>query len=190
MSAPAGSEPGYAYRQAGVVRRFARRSAATRPVSWTYARIQPPIDRFVYRLTRGRTTLSASIAGLPIVMLTTTGARSGEPRTQPVLGLPDGDDVVVIASNYGRSNHPSWYHNLRADPRARVTIARRGYEAAASELAGPERDRYYDRAVEIYPGFRHYERWAAPRRIRVLRLSPTVGDNGGKSGPKPRSPSE
>ena len=190
MSAPTGPEPGYAYRKAGVVRRLARRSAAARPVSWTYARIQPPIDRFVYRLTRGRTTLSMWIADLPIVMLTTTGARSGEPRTQPVLGLPDGDDVVVIASNYGRPRHPSWYHNLRADPSARVTIAGRGYEATASELAGPERDRYYDRAVEIYPGFRHYERWAAPRRIRVLRLSPAVGDNVGGSGPKPRSPSE
>jgi deazaflavin-dependent oxidoreductase (nitroreductase family) len=189
MRATAGSGPRYGYREAGVVRRLARRSAATRPVAWVYARIQPPIDRFVYRLTRGRTTLSATIAGLPIVMLTTTGARSGEPRTQPVLGLPDGDDVVVIASNYGRPRHPSWYHNLRADPSARVTIAGRGYDATASELAEPERDRYYERAVEIYPGFRHYERWAAPRRIRVLRLSPPVGDNVGGSGTKPRSSS-
>ena len=123
-------------------------------------------------------------------MLTTTGARSGAPRTQPVLGLPDGDGVVVIASNYGRPRHASWYHNLRAAPRARVATAGRRYEATASELSGPERDRYYDRAVEIYPGFRHYERWAAPRRIRVLRLSPAVGDNVGGTVPKPRSPSE
>ena len=55
-------------------------------------------------------------------MLTTTGARSGRQITSPILGFPDDDDMVVIASNYGQARHPAWYHNLRADPRARLAV--------------------------------------------------------------------
>ena len=81
---------------------------------------------------------------------------------------------------------------LHAAPEERRDLADqlKKAEEAALELSGPERDRYYDRAVEIYPGCRHYERWEAPRRIRVLRLRPAVGDNVRGTVPKPRSPSE
>ena len=76
----------------------------------------PRIDRGMFRLSRGRTTFSAWISGLPIIMLTTTGARSGQPRTLPVLALPEGDRLVLIASNFGLPSNPGWYHNLRAQP--------------------------------------------------------------------------
>jgi F420H(2)-dependent quinone reductase len=93
-------------------------------------------------LTRGRTTFSSLIAGLPVVMLTTTGARSGLQRTLPLLGIPQDDSVVVIASNFGRSRDPGWYHNLRANPQA----------------------------IEIYPGWRQYRERAAHRRIPIIEL--------------------
>jgi deazaflavin-dependent oxidoreductase (nitroreductase family) len=160
------------YDDVGPFHRAVRRTAATRPLALLYGRIQQPTDTFVFRLTRGRTTLSSWLAGVPLVMLTTTGARSGLPRTLPVLGLDDGDAVVVIASNFGRPHHPFWYHNLRAHPDARVVVDGATRELRARELEGAERDRYFARAVAIYPGFERYRTWAKGRRIPVIRLEP------------------
>lgn len=137
-----------------------------------YGVIQQPLDELVYRLSRGGTTASSWLAGVEITMLTTTGARTGLPRTLPVLGLPDGDAVIVIASNFGRPRNPSWYHNLRANPHATVVLGGVTRELVARELDGPERERDYRRGEEIYPGFTHYCRWASNRRIPVLRLEP------------------
>jgi deazaflavin-dependent oxidoreductase (nitroreductase family) len=160
------------YRRSRPFYRVVRRTAATRPLAKLYGVIQQPVDRLVYRLTRGRTTASSWLGGVKITMLTTTGARSGKPRTLPVLGLPDGDDMIVIASNYGRPRNPSWYHNLVANPRATVVFDGISREVTAYELSGAERERSYRRGEEIYPGFSHYPRWTGNRRIPVLRLKP------------------
>src|ERR1700747_1928172 len=87
-----------------------------------FARAAPRIDRPVYRLTRGRHTFASLLSGIPVVMLTTTGARSGQLRTVPVLGLPTSDGLAVIASNFGQHQHPGWYHNLRANPEGSVAV--------------------------------------------------------------------
>ena len=159
------------YREAGPARRIVRRTAATRPLAWLYGRIQQPLDTLVYRLSRRRTTLSSWMAGVQLLMLTTTGARSGLRRTLPVLAIRDGEAFIVIASNFGRPRHPSWYHNLRADPRAWAEVEGRGGRFVARELTGAERDRGFRLGAEIYPGFHHYVRWAG-REIPVLRLDP------------------
>jgi deazaflavin-dependent oxidoreductase (nitroreductase family) len=160
------------YRQSHPLQRLVRRSAATRPLARLYSRIQPPLDRLVYRVTGGRATLSSALSGIPVSMLTTTGARTGMSRTLPVLALPDGDDVILIASNFGRPRHPSWYHNLRADPNA--TVVTRGVSRAlvAREISGAERERCYARAEELFPPFTRYPGWAGEREIPVLRLQP------------------
>lgn len=137
-----------------------------------YGRIQQPADTLVYRASRGRTTLTSWLAGVRLVMLTTTGARTGRPRTLPLLGLHDGEAIVVIASNFGRPRHPAWYLNLRAHPQAWVAVDGVTRAVEARELAGDERERHFLRAVEIYPGFERYRRWAAGRAIPVLRLEP------------------
>ena len=111
------------YRQADRLRRAVRRTAATRPMARLYGVIQQPLDLLVHRRTRGRTTLTSWLADVEVTMLTTTGARSGLPRTVPVLGLDTDDGLLLIASNFGRPRHPGWYHNLRADPRATVVTS-------------------------------------------------------------------
>ena len=135
-----------------------------------YARIQQPLDELVYRMTGQRTTLSAWLSGIEVSMLTTTGAKTGKPRTLPVLALPDGEDAIVIASNFGRPRHPSWYHNLRAHPRATIVTAGVRREFVARELSGAAREHWYARAEEIFPPFTCYPRWAGEREIPVLRL--------------------
>lgn len=99
---------------AGVLRRFLRTTATTAPMSWLCARTLHRLDNIVHRITAGRTTFTGLVTGLPMIMLTTTGAKSGRPRTLPLVGLRDEGRVIVIASSYGRSRHPAWYHNLRA----------------------------------------------------------------------------
>ena len=162
----------YEHRAANPFRRVVRVTAGWAPVSWFYARTLHHIDRVVYRLTRGRATFVSWVAGLPIVMLTTTGAKSRRRHTCPLVGLPDGDRLVVIASNYGQERNPAWYHNLRANPRATIKFEGATREVVARELEGEERDRHYERGIEIYPGWTTYRRRAAHRRIPVLELSP------------------
>ena len=159
------------YRNSRILHRVVRRTAATRPMAKIYGVIQQPLDDLIYRITRGRTTASSWLSGVKITMLTTTGAKSGRPRTLPVLGVPDGKDLIVIASNFGRPRNPSWYYNLRANPRATVVFDGISRELMAHEISGPERERSYLRGEEIYPGFTHYRRWTN-REIPVLRLEP------------------
>ena len=159
-------------RRPGPLRRVVRKGAEIIPMPLLPAGVLPRLDRGFFRLTRGRTTLSAWVSGLPIVMLTTTGARSGQPRALPILGLPDGDRLVVIASNFGRQQHPGWYYNLRAHPLAVISWERATVEMRARELTGDERQRYLTRSNATYPWWEQSHRRAAPRQIPVIMLEP------------------
>jgi deazaflavin-dependent oxidoreductase (nitroreductase family) len=159
-------------RRQGPLRRLVQKAAAVVPASLIPTRTLPRIDRAFYRLSHGHTTFSAWVSGLPIVMLTTTGARTGQPRTLPVLGLPGGDHLVVIASNYGRRGNPGWYHNVLADPRAEVSWGGSAVQMRARELKGEERQLYIDRGLEAYPWWEQYHRRAAPREVPVIMLEP------------------
>ena len=162
----------YAFGQANPLRRFVRVSAAWPPVSWFYVRTLHHIDRIVFRLTRGRATFTSWVAGLPIVMLTTTGAKSGRRHTLPLVALPEGERLMVIASNYGQHRNPAWYHNLRAHPAATVVFEGTERQMTARELEGDEREREYARGIEIYPGWKAYRKRAAHRQIPVIELTP------------------
>jgi deazaflavin-dependent oxidoreductase (nitroreductase family) len=159
------------YEQVRAFPRLIRRTGGTRPMAWLYGHIQEPLDRFVYRCTSGRATLTTWLGDVEMAMLTTTGAKSGQTRTHVVLAIPDGQRLVVIASNYGRQHHPAWYHNLRANPRASIEIAGVARDVVAHELHGAERERYYQRGVEVYPGFTLYRR-RVHREIPVLAFDP------------------
>jgi deazaflavin-dependent oxidoreductase (nitroreductase family) len=166
------------YREANQVQRFLRWSATTAPMSWLYLRMLHHLDRLSYRLTRGRHSLSSWLSGLPVVMLTTTGARTGQQRTAPVIAVPDGVNLVVIASNWGQRQHPAWYHNLRAHPEATVTVGGIARQVRAHEAIGEERDRLWQQDLEVYPGRTTYALRAANRPIPVMVLAPVNGQPG------------
>ncbi|QRY52399.1 nitroreductase family deazaflavin-dependent oxidoreductase [Mycolicibacterium septicum] len=130
-----------------------------------------PLEAPVMKATRGRARLSFSI---PVLVLTSTGARSGKRYETPLAYFTDGDDVVLIASNYGRDRHPSWYHNLLAHPDCELHIGSRGGRFVAREVAGDDRDRLYALAADrLNKGWNVYEqRTDGIRTIPVLRLSP------------------
>jgi deazaflavin-dependent oxidoreductase (nitroreductase family) len=160
------------YDRANRVHKLVRRFAASGPGSWLFARIAHRLDRPINRLTRGRHTLGSAITGLPVVMLTTTGAKSGQPRTVPVLGIPFGGGVAVIASNFGQHRHPAWYYNLRARPDAQVVIDGVRRPVRAVEANAEQRAEIWREGLRVYPGFSQYERRASHRRISVFVLEP------------------
>lgn len=155
------------------LRRILRDLSATASVSWVLSRTLHRADKLVFRLTEGKHTLSSLMTGLPVVMLSTTGARSGKVRAVPVLGLRDGDRIVVFASGYGqRVRFPAWYHNLRSEPEARVAVEGLDRRVRAYEAEGEERDLLWHKGLEIYPGFADYEQRVAGCHIPVMVLSP------------------
>ncbi len=129
--------------------------------------------RPVYRLTRGRHTFASLVSGIPLVMLTTTGARSGQPRTVPVLRLPTTEGLAVIASNFGQQRHPAWYYNLRANREGSVAVEGQSRRFRAAEAEGDRRRRIWEEGLRVYPSWSQYERRAANRRIAVFVLEPT-----------------
>ena len=158
------------FREANPLQRGLRRFAASRPGAWFFAHVLHHVDRPIFRMTRGRHTLASALAGLPIVMLTTIGAKSGKPRTVPLLGLPVEDGVAVIASNFGQHHNPAWMHNLLAHPEGEYAIdgVRRRYRAVLAE--GERRAAIWQQGLRIYPGWSQYERRTAHRDIRVFVL--------------------
>jgi deazaflavin-dependent oxidoreductase (nitroreductase family) len=165
-----GSPEPLSFAQANVMQRLNRRFAASGPGSWFFARVLHRIDGPVHRATGGRYTLGSLLSGLPVVMLTTKGARSGKARTVPVLGLPTPDGLAVIASNYGQARHPGWYYNLHADPSGEITVAGVTRPFRASVAEGDARERIWQYGLRIYPGWSQYEQRAAHRKIDIFIL--------------------
>jgi deazaflavin-dependent oxidoreductase (nitroreductase family) len=156
-----------------VVRALLLRALSSAPARLLLERGLPRVDRAVYRLTGRRRSLSALLSGLPVVELTTTGARTGRPRRVLLLGLFDGDRVVVTAANWGGPRNPGWYHNLRARPEAVVAVDGRTRPVVAHEAEGAERDRLWRMGLERVP-VRLGSRWEdnPHRRIPVVVLVP------------------
>jgi deazaflavin-dependent oxidoreductase (nitroreductase family) len=105
-----------------------------------------------------------------LVLLTTTGAQTGRPHTTPVMFQPDGDRLLVIASNAGAPKTPDWYHNLVAEPRVTVEVGQDSYQAEASVLIGPEREQQWAALKAAYPFFADHERQAG-RIIPIVALT-------------------
>ena len=154
-------------------RKLARDLSATAPVSWLLSHTLHRVDKLVFRLTQGKRTFSSLVAGLPVIMLSTTGARSGKFRIVPVLGLLDGDRMAVFASGYGENaRRPAWYYNFRTEPEARVSIQGAIRPVLAYEAEGEKRDRLWCKGLEVYPGFVGYQQRIGEQHIPVMVLSP------------------
>jgi deazaflavin-dependent oxidoreductase (nitroreductase family) len=112
--------------------------------------------------------------GKPLLLITTTGAKSGQRHTTPTMYLREGDRLLVFASKSGAPTHPAWYHNLVAHPQVTVEVGNETYEATATVLNGEERDRLYARQAELYPQFGEYQA-NTTRKIPVVALERLKG---------------
>jgi deazaflavin-dependent oxidoreductase (nitroreductase family) len=108
-------------------------------------------------------------AGSPMLLLTTTGAKSGQPRTTPLVYTTDGDRIVVIASKGGAPTNPDWYRNLVANPVATVERGGETFQVRAVITEGEERQRLFDQQAALMPGFAEYQK-KTTRQIPVVVL--------------------
>ena len=124
----------------------------------------------LYRLTNGRIG-GRFIAGSPILLLTTTGRKTGKRRTRPLAYVRDGDRFVLCASNGGSPTHPGWYHNLCASGRAEIQVSAERLAVRARTADPAERGRLFPRFVEMYEGYGRYED-KTRRQIPLVLLTP------------------
>ncbi len=121
--------------------------------------------------TNNGSIFSGMFKGARLLLLTTTGAKSGKKRVNPLAFTRDGDNYVVIASKGGSPTHPDWYRNLVANPQVTVEVGTQRFEARARVAGGTERDRLYAAQAAIMPGFADYQRKTS-RQIPVVVLEP------------------
>ena len=157
-----------------IVWRAGSRFLATKAGSTIHRRLLAPLDTRLIHLTRGR--LHTGKGALPLVMLRTTGAKSGVQRDVTLVYFTDGDDVVLIASNYGQAKHPSWYYNLLKNPRCELFADGRS-DSGGSFVAHPTEGADHDRLFALAEGYgSNFTSYASNtdgiRTIPVLRLTP------------------
>jgi deazaflavin-dependent oxidoreductase (nitroreductase family) len=129
------------------------------------------IHTFVYRATGGR--IGHTAPGLPtMLLLDHVGAKSGTKRTSPLLYMPDGENVFVVASKGGFPKHPAWFHNLKASPDTTVQIGRERRAVHARVATPEERERLWPIAVKTYPGYANYQARSKGREIPLVILEP------------------
>jgi deazaflavin-dependent oxidoreductase (nitroreductase family) len=151
--------------------------ASTRPLSTINRRLLPTLDRLVLAITGGRSTLTSLASGLPVLWLTSVGARSGLARTSPLLGFPLGEDMAVIGTSFGQKTTPGWVHNLEAHPDASAVYRGSEVRVVARRAESEETKLVWETAASAYPGYASYARWASHRQIRVFVLE-TAEDPG------------
>jgi F420H(2)-dependent quinone reductase len=178
MTTPPSSDPrgaaGYRpQREKTRIDRVMQTLARSRLGGWLFVNVFPALDRRLIPLSHGRLKVAL---GQPILLLHTRGARSGEPRTTPLLYTPCGDAVIVVASKAGAQHHPAWYHNVRRHPDdIAIEMGGRRMRVRARVVDGPERARLWERVNDNYNGYKAYQMRAVGRTIPIIVLEPAGG---------------
>lgn len=151
------------------VQRTVHKVAGSRVGAAVLAKVAPPLDKLTSRVSGGRRTSTQMLTGLPIVMLTTTGATTGQARTHPVLGIPYGEDYGLQSGNFGVTSVPAWVHNLRANAQATIEYGGTSVDVIAREASDEEADEILGAGTALFPGLADYGR-RADRRLDVFVL--------------------
>jgi deazaflavin-dependent oxidoreductase (nitroreductase family) len=143
-------------------------------VGWVTRLVAPlvqAIDRPLLAWSGDRLSITSGLTGMPVARVTTTGARSGKPRTHPLTVLRDGQRLALVGSNFGRRCLPAWCHNLRVHGVAQIHTPA-GVAQFTARFASPaEYEAFWQQAVELYPGYAAYAQRAAPRTVPIFVLT-------------------
>ena len=140
----------------------------------TMSRVHVAIYRWTGGLLGSKWRVGSAFPwGIPVLLLTTIGRKSGQRRTAPLLYIEDDGNVIVVGSQGGLPNDPLWYRNLQANPRCEVQIKRRKIEMTARTASREERELLWPRLVAHYPDFASYQSWVG-RIIQVVILEPVA----------------
>ena len=147
--------------------------ASTRVGAAMFAPILHLIDRPLLRLSKGRLAMTY---GLPTALVTTTGARSGKPRSVPLLSIPYEGDLAIIGTRFGNTKHPAWYYNLLKTPEATVLRSGEEFAVTAREATADERGEIWSRATQVYGGYDKYLTRVGGRVVPIFVLTRVEAD--------------
>jgi len=139
-------------------------------VATVAVRLMSRINTWIYRGSGGRFG-AKFLRGAPVCLLITTGRKSGQERTAPLIYLKEGDDFIFVASKGGMSSHPDWYRNLEAKPDCAIEIGSQRFAAVARRVDDDEKAALWPRLLAIYPDYDDYQA-RTTRNIPVIRVSP------------------
>ena len=156
--------------QSGLRRRFVE-VAAHEPLATFISKTATPLDRWMFKLSSGRVTSTALLTGFPVLWVTTIGAKSGQRREVPLLGIPTPDaNLALFGTNFGQSNTPGWVHNIRANPDVEIGWRDTATKATADLMSVDAAEPVWDTAAAAYPNYANYRKKAAHRSISVFEL--------------------
>lgn len=161
---------GYRHRNPNAFQRLIQTFSSSRPGAWLFSKTLRHLDAVALRVSHGKHTVPGLLAGLPVLDLTTTGRKSGLPRTSHLISVPLGDDLALLGTNFGQPKTPAWVLNLEAEPRGLVRFR----DATASVTARPatdtERAQVMARSAGIYGGYEKYQQRISGRDVRIFVL--------------------
>ncbi len=163
---------GYVYQHPNAVQRVGQWLGSTTLGAWLFSKLLAPTDRVLFRVFKGRTSAPALLAGLPVMMVTTTGRKSGQPRTTPLIAVPVEDSLALIGTNFGQVHTPAWVFNLEREPRATVDYRARRLELRACPATDAQRFAVWEAAAGLYGGYDKYQERIKGREIRIFVLEP------------------
>lgn len=160
-----------AARRATPVTRLLLVAGKTRGFARVYRVLGPAVDPWILHRSKGK--VASRVYGLPALLLTTVGHRSGQSRTSPLLYVRDGDDFVVVGTNFGQHHHPGWTANLLAHPEADIEVGPERLAVTAVLADPPTWERLWPCFVALYPGYADYLGRSGGRTPRMFVLQPT-----------------
>jgi deazaflavin-dependent oxidoreductase (nitroreductase family) len=153
-----------------IASRLLRKIGPTRWFAAFYRRFGPLVDPWLLRKTGGR--IATQVYGFPALLLISIGAKSGQPRTSPLLYARDGDDFLIVGTNFGTKNHPAWTGNLLANPGAEIVVGEDTLAVGAELVDEATFERLWPRFVAVYGGYDDYLKRLTHRSPRMFRLTP------------------
>lgn len=146
--------------------------ASTRPGAWFFSKTLAGTDRALAKVSHGRIALPTVMARLPVLVLTSTGRKSGQPRQTHLIAVPFRDTLALLGTNFGQGSTPAWVLNLEANPRAAVTHQGVTREVRARHATDDERAEILSAADAFYAGYAKYQQRITGRELRIFVLEP------------------
>lgn len=162
----------YVHRRPNPFQRGIQAFASTKPGAWLFSKVLRHLDDVIGRLSKGRASAPEVLAGLPVIDVTTTGRRSGQPRTSHLISVPHGETLALLGTNFGQPGTPAWVLNLEADPHAHVRFKDRTVDVRARPASEEETAEILATSREVYAGYTKYMHRISGRHVRVFVLEP------------------
>jgi deazaflavin-dependent oxidoreductase (nitroreductase family) len=156
--------------QKPIVQRSIERFGGSRVGAWIILNLFAPVDTWLLTVSKGR--IGSTRVGYPTLLLTTIGAKTGQQRTVPLIYIPHGEKLFLVASNGGEPKNPGWYYNLCANPLVQVTRDGTVASYLAREVEPDERAAIWAKALSIYTGFEAYRKRTTRAQIPIIELQP------------------